>query len=414
MPYSFPGIPFDGPPLDNENITITTGNCRITTPVEECSESPVSNCGGTFSINEVGSYGSTYGLNYGYGNIPANGNITVDSSAYCPGYFAFMVVSATCSDGTTRILDSFISAGVDANGNCPASEYNRSFVGVCCPAPETRCVTRDVTINVPITAAISWEAAVRASQNPRFLDNLNNDLRNIARNFPQEVFNDLVNQLSRLPESIRNMFTVGTGPDGRPVIRPVTDIDDYLRIIGREVTPENRNVFRNTFNNDRARFMSAVIDILERPIGGTPGFTLTPGAGRNGGPGFVPRPPGSPAGGGGIIRAILRGGSNFIRGIIGIGGVGAGLIEIIPVLEFPLQTPGGQRMDCAFNSDSPNGGGDLGLIGDTGITSMPTAILASNSPSVSSMISNNLLMIANNGSPYSTFPSAITPSSEYL
>ena len=96
-------------------------------------------CSGTWQINEVGTGGGTYGLNYGSGPIASDGSFTVDSTAYCAGYPAFMVVSATCGDGTTIILDSFISSGFDDEGNCVAADYYKSFVSVCCPAAEEVC-----------------------------------------------------------------------------------------------------------------------------------------------------------------------------------------------------------------------------------------------------------------------------------
>jgi hypothetical protein len=161
MPISSPHPPFFGPafPPKSSNDSDSGGtpagfatiSCTYDIETEECAtEQP--DCGGSWSINEVGSATGTGGINYGGGSIPSNGNFTVSSSAYCAGYPAYMVVSATCSDGTTVVLDSFVSVGYDANGDCPASEYSRSFVGACCPPPEEKCIT--------VTTPASWSTAI--------------------------------------------------------------------------------------------------------------------------------------------------------------------------------------------------------------------------------------------------------------
>jgi hypothetical protein len=233
MPYSFPGIPFDGPIIDGPNAgenptPVVSGRCTTTITVQDCTQSTSNNCGGSFSINEVGSSGGTSGLNYGSGSISPDGNFTVNSTAYCPGYFAFMVVSATCADGTIRILDSFVSAGVDEAGRCPASDYSRSFAGVCCPAPQTNCTSRDLNIDIPITLAaggpllISYERLLYESRNPGFLRNINILLSNLGRTLDPPIFNDLANELNRLPENLRRLVNINpNGPDGKPVIGAV-------------------------------------------------------------------------------------------------------------------------------------------------------------------------------------------------
>lgn len=402
---TFPGVPFDGPPLPPNGNTITVaGKCTYQVPVEVCSSLPPNNCGGSVTITEGSS------LSYGSSNISPNGNVTINSSAYCAGYFAFMTVTATCADGSTRVLDSFVSSGLDENGDCPASEYSRSFFGVCCPKPEEKCVTTTQTITTNVTAAatiFTLEGRMEALDQGN-LDKISQRLRDALgkTGLPRETFEDLARQLNQ--QNYGDMFKLG--PNG---IAPVDTVGDWLKNMQppkniADLSPDDLKSFTRSFEIRRATFLNDLFKTVSNL--GENGYELVKGKGdlwR-----FLPKSPPP----GGLLRGVLKAGGGLIRGIIGVGGVGMGLIEVIidPKLMFP-QIPGVNNPDCAFNFNPPNGGGGEGdLLGDNG-DSTPVAIaaLASNSPVVPSIVSNNLLIRANQGSPYSTFPSAITPKREY-
>jgi len=380
MPISSPLPPFFGPkfPLPNSPPSNPGGSpagtanisCSYTTETTVCSEiSPP--CGGTWSINEVGAGGGTNGLNYGGGTIPDDGNFTVDSTAYCAGYPAFMVVSATCSDGSTVILDSFVSSGTDDEGNCTASDYSRSFVGVCCPAPEEKCVKTEVPGSWAEEIQLTLQCAIPLSVIRAF--NLNPDVHaaRMASQFLQ-AFKD---------PAILSVLTAQMARDvGMSINAPASQIAaawfKKVSILANKTTGRCSAIFPGHTGGNTA-YNKTIADIIKRVLGD---------AGK------------PPTGGGG-------------------GGIGVGLPTMImmPTMEMLQemlqekinqfqQNPLFRNVKCAMNTTPGGGGPTVGTPVGPGAPSISTSIasvsaLPTITNSMSSIGQNNMLLHINNGFP---------------
>lgn len=377
MPISSPLPPFFGPKFPSPNSPPSNPNgspagtanisCSYTTETMVCSETSPP-CGGTWSINEVGTGGGTGGTNYGGGTIPSDGNFTVDSTAYCAGYPAFMVVSATCGDGSTVILDSFVSSGTDDEGNCTASNYSRSFVGVCCPPPEEKCVTTEVPGSWSESIVLTLQCAIPLSAIRAF--NLNPDIQ-AARMAAQ--FIKQWQDTGLLPVLAAQMAKDVGMSTNAPATQIAAEWFKKVSILADKATGQCSARLPG-FGGGNNAYNKSIADIIKKVLGD---------AGK------------PPTGGGGI-------------------GIGAPMMIIMPTMEMLQemlqekinqfqQNPLLRNVKCAM-STGPGAGPTVGTPVGVGAPPISTSIasvsaLPTITNSMSSIGQNNMLLHINNGFP---------------
>jgi len=281
MPYSSPHPPYFGPNFGSPNPTGNNGaggggagaiTCSYTTEKTVCSEEQTS-CGGSFSIDEVGTPSDTNNLNYGAGSISSNGNITVTSSAYCAGYPAFMVVTATCSDGSTIMLDSFVSSGFDENGNCTASEYSRSFFNVCCPAPEEKCSVEEETVE--------WSIDMEAFT-PSILVALRNQQAQTGARVANEILKDGISEAAKVMfDQVGKRMGFSQGTDTHTIIKSIIEKGTFSKSGGQwgfdfpsEALDGNRNSITKWIGDSLKKVLKAGKEGWQKNGGSSRGIIL--------------------------------------------------------------------------------------------------------------------------------------------